>query len=497
MTRLFESHKLFNIFKVPVRYKNPDHHWSVLKKKKRSTQKALEHFDDFYKTVYGEDWKNIRSALLNNKEHKYVAIVNNFSDVERISQELETIGAIDLKAIYKAFEATMKNDELKEDDEIHTKDQITVLQNIIAQKQEEVTKYKKIDPEDEYPTVEKKKLPIDQFQPTQLQSIETSASSGDNKSRVIQSSSGIASSQLFEFVPTKQLIGMDDWVLESDHYNYYKEGSDFTIKVVEETELNFPDALKIYTYEEGNHSKFPKAKTGSTGAADYFCLDGASIFPVLSLDLQPADTMLDMCAAPGGKSMMALQTLYPRIIVANDIQTSRTNRINDFLEEFLPDMGDWREKFFLTQSDARHIDEQNIYNKILVDVPCTTDRHVLHEDENNIFKGTRTKERLRLPQLQSEILVNALKIVVPGGTVVYSTCSLSPVQNDGVVQMSLKRAYEEYNVVFVVKDQTRALLPLKYLYNFGDFGLKYGHIVVPSKSRNSGPMYFCKMVRVQ
>jgi 16S rRNA C967 or C1407 C5-methylase (RsmB/RsmF family) len=87
----------------------------------------------------------------------------------------------------------------------------------------------------------------------------------------------------------------------------------------------------------------------------------------------------------------------------------------------------------------------------LVDVPCTTDRHVLHEDDNNIFKGTRIKERLRLPELQTELLLNALKLVRIGGTVVYSTCSLSPIQNDGVVQLALKKAFEEFNIVTCVK----------------------------------------------
>lgn len=46
---------------------------------------------------------------------------------------------------------------------------------------------------------------------------------------------------------------------------------------------------------------------------------------------------------------------------------------------------------------------------------------------------------------------NALKIISVGGTVVYSTCSLSPIQNDGVVGMALKKAWEETNSIMIVK----------------------------------------------
>ena len=88
--------------------------------------------------------------------------------------------------------------------------------------------------------------------------------------------------------------------------------------------------------------------------------------------------------------------------------------------------------------------------QILVDVPCTTDRHMLHENDNNIFKPSRMRERLQLPEIQSAILAHALKMIAPGGTVVYSTCSLSPIQNDGVVQMALKKTWEETQSVMVV-----------------------------------------------
>lgn len=84
-------------------------------------------------------------------------------------------------------------------------------------------------------------------------------------------------------------------------------------------------------------------------------------------------------------------------------------------------------------------------------MPCTTDRHSLKENDNNWFKSSRIKERLKLPELQSELLAQALSIVKVGGIVVYSTCTLSPIQNDGVVNMAIKKLWEETKVEVVVQ----------------------------------------------
>lgn len=75
----------------------------------------------------------------------------------------------------------------------------------------------------------------------------------------------------------------------------------------------------------------------------------------------------------------------------------------------------------------------------------------MKENDNNIFHSKRIKERLKLPELQSQILTNALKLVKIGGIVVYATCSLSPIQNDGVVHMALKKSFEEEGIEMIVK----------------------------------------------
>lgn len=60
----------------------------MIRKKKTHMDKALKHFDEFYGNVYGKSWESIRTALLT-EEHIYMAVVNSFSDTERIQSELE------------------------------------------------------------------------------------------------------------------------------------------------------------------------------------------------------------------------------------------------------------------------------------------------------------------------------------------------------------------------------------------------------------------------
>lgn len=73
------------------------------------------------------------------------------------------------------------------------------------------------------------------------------------------------------------------------------------------------------------------------------------------------------------------------------------------------------------------------------------------EHENSIFRGDRVRERLQLPELQAAILVQCLQLLKPGGSLVYSTCSLSPVQNDGVVNMALSKAFTDYHITATIK----------------------------------------------
>lgn len=510
MSLLLNKLRVKDLAGISVRYKNGPAHWATLRKKKFPRDKALQHFDEFYATVYGRLWPGIRAALLD-ENHKYVAIVNNYSDPDRIKADLKSQGAMNLKTVYDTFKCHMDeklercakkkteskalhnldgcmetvalNAKCAETESIYSNES-TYIPESIAYRVEGKVKQTKADSVKQH----KNKAP-------DLYSIEDEPSGSHKEySRIITSEMDM--SLLQEYVPATELKGREGWLLESDYYNHYVRGTNFSINVKKETELLFPKYLHAYTFESDTESRFKAPKKGSTDLLDYYLFDGGSLLPVLALNLQPGDSVLDMCAAPGGKALTILQTLTPRIMVVNDSSKSRVHRIQNILDQYIGGIG-WNDRLFVTQQDARAIQDADIYDKILVDVPCTTDRHVLHNDENNLFKPSRIKERIQLPELQTEILVAALKIIRLGGTVVYSTCSLSPVQNAGVVQMALKKIHEETHFSMVVIDMSEALKPLETMYKFCTVNVKYGHTVIPTLATNWGPMYFCKITRVQ
>lgn len=65
----------------------------------------------------------------------------------------------------------------------------------------------------------------------------------------------------------------------------------------------------------------------------------------------------------------------------------------------------WKDHLEVRLSDALYWDELNAYDRVLVDVPCTNDRHSVMEDDNSFFKPQRVKERISLPETQSALLM--------------------------------------------------------------------------------------------
>lgn len=285
---------------------------------------------------------------------------------------------------------------------------------------------------------------------------------------------------------------------------------------MEDDMREYPDALRVLAYPRGDVSLFPQvpcsegetgreqawrvqAEVGPGQTLGWYLMDGASILPVLALDLKLGDAVLDLCAAPGGKSILMLQTMLPGQttistsffpadcgvagkLVCNDNQVGRLNRLRNSLLAYIPETGtgtpELRDRIHLTRTDAslpdwaREAGAEAAFDKVLVDAPCTTDRHALHisegADTGSIFRRSRSAERLALPQAQARILLNGLRATKPGGTLVYATCTLSPLQNEAVVEgaVGMARARLGQDWAIVKTDKLREDLSRAGLFRF-------------------------------
>ena len=83
----------------------------------------------------------------------------------------------------------------------------------------------------------------------------------------------------------------------------------------------------------------------------------------------------------------------------------------------------------------------------------------------------------------------------PGGTVVYSTCSLSPAQNDGVIQAAFEELWHSTKIDIVVEDTRNIAEHFHNVYSFHK-KCRFGQLVLPNITSNFGPMYFCKIKRL-
>jgi len=158
--------------------------------------------------------------------------------------------------------------------------------------------------------------------------------------------------------------------------------------------------------------------------------DPATAMAVQLLDPQPADRVLDTCAAPGGKAMLIAERLGPAgRLVAMDLHEDRLVRLRANLKRTQHAEVD------ILRGDAADppvsLVEGEPFDRILLDVPCTNTGVIRRRaDARWRFAPDRMAA---LARTQQRILARAAELLAPGGMLVYSTCSFEPEENEGVV----------------------------------------------------------------
>ena len=174
-------------------------------------------------------------------------------------------------------------------------------------------------------------------------------------------------------------------------------------------------------------------------AEGWFTVQDQSAMRVASaLDPQPGWRVLDLCAAPGGKTTHLAELMRNQgRIVACDVDDDRLKTVTELCGRLGIGIVETRR---LRSGDARPTEEPppGPFDAVLVDVPCS----------NTGVLGRRPEVRWRLKpgdfvhlvRLQTKLLLWAGERVRPGGVVVYSTCSIEPEENGGVVRACIARA---------------------------------------------------------
>lgn len=466
--------------------------------KRTNADLALTHFDGLYSNIYGRSWPSVRLALLSPK--KQCAIINSFTDSDETEQKMMEMGAIDMKRYYTKHFRAYTMFKLREQ----------IINNKKSRKRELMAKEADVDPG----SINPESIEVSDVSDNELRGAQTTdASDGgfssaedlqamfsdrrmddDEKYFINRASTELS---LEDYMPATEIIAREDLPNDLAYYEGFKDDLDTNIEFREEPSFDLCKELKIYSFPRNSWSRFDSpTPLGPVEIQSHYMIDGASVLAVLALDVRVGDDCADYCAAPGGKSLAALMTLKPNTLLCNDLSSSRSSKMKRIFKQYLPDIGYIRSTLRTSVEKAERMVHPDSYDKILVDVPCSNDRTSVETLDNNIFKRTRTEERLELPTKQTAILMAALKSLKPNGSVVYSTCTLSPIENDGVVQRALIQLLEEgWQSKYVVMDLREAFRPFRGLFKFNT-KFKYGQQIMPSIMSNFGPMYICKIKRV-
>ena len=184
--------------------------------------------------------------------------------------------------------------------------------------------------------------------------------------------------------------------------------------------------------------------------------EAASMIPPLLLGVDAGDMVLDMCAAPGSKATQIAEILGGLgVIIANEKSPQRSNTlVTNSHRLALPNI-------VVTRHDGRNIPRPPLpgFDAVLVDAPCSGSGTTRKNPE--VWGKWKEVNGRNLHKLQVELVLKAAGMVRPGGCVVYSTCSLDPVENEAVVLEVLRQnpwlKVESINVNLLPKNTSPGL----------------------------------------
>jgi len=190
------------------------------------------------------------------------------------------------------------------------------------------------------------------------------------------------------------------------------------------------------------------AKTKEFFLGYYYIQDAASLVPVIALDPKPGEAILDACASPGSKTTFIAELMKNEgLIVANDVNPKSIKALSFNIQKI------GARNVVVTMMDARNIKELNMkFDKILLDVPCSASGTFISSFRVLEFWSQHVVERLS--NLQKQLLRAAVEVLKEGGTLVYSTCSMDPEEDEENMEYAIKKLGLKQEKIELSGDET-------------------------------------------
>ncbi|RLG61139.1 RsmB/NOP family class I SAM-dependent RNA methyltransferase [Candidatus Geothermarchaeota archaeon] len=176
----------------------------------------------------------------------------------------------------------------------------------------------------------------------------------------------------------------------------------------------------------------------------YYVQELVSALPPIVLDPQPGEQVLDMAAAPGSKTTQMAQLMENKgLIVANDVDIERIRALKSNIDR----LGVLN--VVITKMDGRRFFSRRIFDKILIDAPCSSEG-IVRKDPSAPTKISM-KERVKLSRLQKGLVSRAYRLLKKEGTLVYSVCTFSPEECEEVVDHAIRIGFEPIEVKLPIR----------------------------------------------
>lgn len=194
----------------------------------------------------------------------------------------------------------------------------------------------------------------------------------------------------------------------------------------------YPHAFRTYNWEK-------PGTTLPSIAGWYQVQEEIALTAVRLLDPQPGDRVLDLCAAPGGKmAKIALQMDEGGVVVANEVQVRRLASLRTTIERT------GLLNVVSTNEDGRFLAfPPHSFDRVLLDAPCSGEG-TLRKKKPQARGKWKAGYSQYVATVQCQLLEKALQLVKLGGSIVYSTCTFAPEENEAVLDKVLgDRGYVE------------------------------------------------------